>query len=716
MRDLIEVIWKEGGFRFRHTATNGENCTYQYRCSQDMMHAKIYQSTAEGEKQRDGRRMTRFPCQSKLNIRPLLRDRTLSISIHHEWHAPYDNIELSPMVQELIESRVSTKTPSEIYRDIRDIPEGQAVTRHQVYYLWQKANAKIWKRDSDQLVSAAMLLSESSDYRVHHHVLTAGNLRALAFFAPQTTERLANSATQLVMDSTYGTNGAGMDLFAVLAEVEGTGVPLVYCLVEPPQGNSVGKKARSDPGAMTSIIQQFLERLKDFGFNPKFFATDKDQAEISAVTAVWPGVKIQLCYWHVKRAVNMKLNSSKSTKTQDRYRPEEAKTIIPELEICWGSLPMRRPVAHRSDECQCLSKGENIQETGRLEPTTKEERKTVIDIFCRHFNLHPLIPDSNGTFKSSEALHRECTAEMYAWCKARGYYRLWAYVYVNWYCPEQWERWARSANPAEIPVLKTTMIVESHWRTLKHDYLHRFNRPRVDLVVWILTSRVIPDAVYRMNAISDGQFRVFKARWREHFKKQWKKEASKTIDPEKLKKHHTNPANWVCACKSFLLSRFLLCKHIVHCFETPCPEFFDNVHRQTTHPFWKDERLILRPEFAPRVELDFQNLQEDNAEEIVDDSVSDSSSESERDGDDDESEQEVVPMEAQVAECIKTMQDAMELLQEQAAKGNEKFVERFISSNKANYTLLAEVKKRRNKRTMTTTWGKSQHPATMYLK
>ena len=62
MRDLIEVIWKEGGFRFRHTATNGENCTYQYRCSQDMMHAKIYQSTAEGEKQRDGRRMTRFPC------------------------------------------------------------------------------------------------------------------------------------------------------------------------------------------------------------------------------------------------------------------------------------------------------------------------------------------------------------------------------------------------------------------------------------------------------------------------------------------------------------------------------------------------------------------------------------------------------------------------------------------------------------------------------
>ena len=76
------------------------------------MHAKKYQPTVEVEKQRDGRRMARFPCQSKLNIRPILPDRALSISIHHEWHAPYDHIELSPIVQESIELRVLTKTPS----------------------------------------------------------------------------------------------------------------------------------------------------------------------------------------------------------------------------------------------------------------------------------------------------------------------------------------------------------------------------------------------------------------------------------------------------------------------------------------------------------------------------------------------------------------------------------------------------------------------------
>jgi hypothetical protein len=102
MRDLSEIIWKEGGFRFTHTGTNLESFTYKYHCSQDVMHAKSHQSTVEAEKQRDGRRMARFPCNSKLNMRPCLQNRTLSLSIHHEWHILYEDIQLSPMVQELI--------------------------------------------------------------------------------------------------------------------------------------------------------------------------------------------------------------------------------------------------------------------------------------------------------------------------------------------------------------------------------------------------------------------------------------------------------------------------------------------------------------------------------------------------------------------------------------------------------------------------------------
>ena len=57
---------------------------------------------------------------------------------------------------------------------------------------------------------------------------------------------------------------------------------------------------------------------------------------------------------------------------------EEVKELISELEI-WDSLQMRQPLTHKSGGCQCPSKGENTQETGRLEPATKEERNTVTD-------------------------------------------------------------------------------------------------------------------------------------------------------------------------------------------------------------------------------------------------------------------------------------------------------------------------------------------------
>jgi hypothetical protein len=95
-------------------------------------------------------------------------------------------------------------------------------------------------------------------------------------------------------------------------------------------------------------------------------------------------------------------------------------------------------VSHRFGECECLSKGERIKEEGRLEPAAKEEREIVLEIVCRHLNLYSLIPDSNGTFKSPDTLHREYAPEMYTWCKIRGYYPLWAHMYSNWYRLDQY--------------------------------------------------------------------------------------------------------------------------------------------------------------------------------------------------------------------------------------------------------------------------------------
>ena len=46
------------------------------------------------------------------------------------------------------------------------------------------------------------------------------------------------------------------------------------------------------------------------------------------------------------------------------------------------------------------------------------------------------------------------------------------------------------------------MIIESHWKNLKHDYLHRINRPRVDFVAWVLATRVLPDRLHKLDLYS----------------------------------------------------------------------------------------------------------------------------------------------------------------------------------------------------------------------
>ena len=66
-----------------------------------------------------------------------------------------------------------------------------------------------------------------------------------------------------------------MELYAVLAELDGTGAPMAYLFVE--KNNSFGT---SSPGSMTQVIYQFLRVLDNLGVNPSFVDCGKDKSEI----------------------------------------------------------------------------------------------------------------------------------------------------------------------------------------------------------------------------------------------------------------------------------------------------------------------------------------------------------------------------------------------------------------------------------------------------
>ena len=202
------------------------------------------------------------------------------------------------------------------------------------------------------------------------------------------------------MDATFGTNNTGMHLFAVLAEVDGTGIPLAYCFMDVFNDNCQGIR-RADPGATTALLDQFLRPLRDAGFNPTFFGTDKDLSEIAAIGQVWPNTSIQLCYWHARRAIRTKLTASRQTNTQGEYNPLDAQMLIPDLEICWGSIPTRRPNGdHRYGRCTCPSRLANPVLQGRMETASGEEQDIVLEMFSQHYNSHPLIPDQHATYRS----------------------------------------------------------------------------------------------------------------------------------------------------------------------------------------------------------------------------------------------------------------------------------------------------------------------------
>ena len=82
----------------------------------------------------------------------------------------------------------------------------------------------------------------------------------------------------------------------------------------------------------------------------------------------------------------------------------------------------------------------------------------VVDMMERHFCSHPLIPGYSAP--TPDGIKTWAVKQMYNFCVLRELPNLWAYLWENWYRRGRWELWARSAEPREIPRLKTTMLVE----------------------------------------------------------------------------------------------------------------------------------------------------------------------------------------------------------------------------------------------------------------
>ncbi|SAL96230.1 hypothetical protein, partial, partial [Absidia glauca] len=201
----------------------------------------------------------------------------------------------------------------------------------------------------------------------------------------------------------------------------------------------------------------------------------------------------------------------------------------------------------------------------RLVP--KANRDAIVAIMENHYCRHPLLFEgiSDRKFEQSDHLfnfvlvltggrtfpanefanyatriHYGSTFEVYSYCQRNNLPDAWAYLWRNWYTGEKWKLWSRSSR-LEIPTGKTTMLVESHWRVLKRNHLYHHNRPRLDLLCFVIISNYCADLAHTYQQKVVLRRDLFA--WESEFVKEWNALHRRSID---VPRHHylTNYEQW----------------------------------------------------------------------------------------------------------------------------------------------------------------------------
>jgi hypothetical protein len=93
-------------------------------------------------------------------------------------------------------------------------------------------------------------------------------------------------------------------LYSVIGEYDNAGFPFSYCLLSTASSIVIGKR--------TVALEAWTKVLREkYAIIPEFVHTDKDMAEIGMTRNVWPEAKIQLCWWHLRKAVRTRLEKAK---------------------------------------------------------------------------------------------------------------------------------------------------------------------------------------------------------------------------------------------------------------------------------------------------------------------------------------------------------------------------------------------------------------------
>ncbi|CAG8835667.1 31117_t:CDS:2, partial [Gigaspora margarita] len=147
-------------------------------------------------------------------------------------------------------------------------------------------------------------------------------------------------------------------------------------------------------GIRTSVLVDFFSKLYLLGLNPEFLLTNKDFSQISATRFVWKNIKVQLCLWHIKRAIENRLSNNTKPK-QIIYNSQMAHNQFHFID------PEFRPQLNIANYVFC----------------PKQFRSAIWEMMNRHLHQHPLIPTNTGQYLTSQQIWTIVVQEVYNFCQ-----------------------------------------------------------------------------------------------------------------------------------------------------------------------------------------------------------------------------------------------------------------------------------------------------------
>ncbi|RGB22410.1 hypothetical protein C1646_776135 [Rhizophagus diaphanus] len=355
--------------------------------------------------------------------------------------------------------------------------------------------------------------------------------RALGFTTPLLHHIDVTNIKEITVDSTFKTNQKQFELFVVNANCGGYEMPIAYLYLLICDGMV---EAYNDPknqvNTRVQVLHKFFANLRNEKLLPSFVLVDKDARQISAIEKAW-----------IKNQRYLVIQKTRQIEAHQQFNFIEPSWIPSN---CTGSL------------------------------CPDEKIKEIINIIKKHAVMHPLIPVAKNTFWNSAQIYQYCV-QVYQFCHDYNLSKLWGYLWVNWYNKKDWKLFACSAYSSVIPLARTTMITESHWRVLKYNYKYNYNQPRLDHLTQILVEQLVPDSDIKLTQYYTNH--CFSAWW-QTFKRDWNKAANTKIEPGMDERYHIDEVNWICSCPAYFHNPYFLCKHLV-AKKNILPTFMETIRR-----------------------------------------------------------------------------------------------------------------------------------------